>query len=204
MEKIFINVPYAEKEDAKSKGAKWDPQKKSWFILDDMNNNLFSKWIFSDKEKYNCTELLHPVFLVKSKEPCWRCAGISDVYCLAASGFINSDFEHDEFSTFSNIKVLSGNLARVLKIHAPKYNQDYSQKAGSVYYMNHCQYCNAKLGDFYMHNEPGGAFQPLTPTEGKGITLFEIKNINDECYLHGNEGLRSPCYIESDAQRAQI
>ncbi|WP_219810723.1 DUF5710 domain-containing protein [Aeromonas bestiarum] len=27
MEKIFINVPYAEKEDAKSKGAKWSPQK---------------------------------------------------------------------------------------------------------------------------------------------------------------------------------
>ena len=110
MEKIFINVPYSEKEDAKSKGARWDPQNKSWFILDNMNKEPFSKWLVSDKEKYNCTTLIQPVFLVKSKEPCWKCAGISDVYCFAASGFINEDTNYDGFSTFSNINILSKNL----------------------------------------------------------------------------------------------
>jgi hypothetical protein len=29
-----LNVAYAEKDDAKSKGAKWDPSKKKWYVLE--------------------------------------------------------------------------------------------------------------------------------------------------------------------------
>jgi hypothetical protein len=38
--------------------------------------------------------------------------------------------------------------------------------------MNHCNQCNSKLGDFYMHSEPGGAFQPLTSEEARTIKLY--------------------------------
>ena len=34
--KIYLNVPYEEKEHAKSLGAKWNPKKKKWYS---MNNN---------------------------------------------------------------------------------------------------------------------------------------------------------------------
>ena len=30
----LLNVPYAEKDLEKSKGAKWNPDKKSWYIDD--------------------------------------------------------------------------------------------------------------------------------------------------------------------------
>ena len=30
--KIYLNVPFEEKEDAKLLGAKWDKKKKKWFI----------------------------------------------------------------------------------------------------------------------------------------------------------------------------
>lgn len=33
--KIYINVPYSQKDDAKAYGAMWDKQKKSWYIYDD-------------------------------------------------------------------------------------------------------------------------------------------------------------------------
>ena len=33
--KIYINVPYSDKEKAKTYGALWDKQKKSWYIYDD-------------------------------------------------------------------------------------------------------------------------------------------------------------------------
>ena len=29
--KIYLNVPYAEKDAAKALGAKWDPVKKQWY-----------------------------------------------------------------------------------------------------------------------------------------------------------------------------
>ena len=34
-EKIYLNVPYARKEEVKSLGGKWDRQKKKWFIFSD-------------------------------------------------------------------------------------------------------------------------------------------------------------------------
>lgn len=31
--KIYLNVPYSEKDEAKSKGARWDPNEKSGLLL---------------------------------------------------------------------------------------------------------------------------------------------------------------------------
>jgi hypothetical protein len=41
--------------------------------------------------------------------------------------------------------------------------------------MNHCS-CGAKLGDFYLHNEPGGAFFPTSESTAREI---ELKRIDD-------------------------
>jgi ribonuclease HI len=37
--RIYLNVPYAKKEHAKSLGAKWDPKNKKWYSMK-LNNNL--------------------------------------------------------------------------------------------------------------------------------------------------------------------
>ena len=36
--KIYLNVPYSKKDEAKSKGARWNAEKKSWYILDNNEN----------------------------------------------------------------------------------------------------------------------------------------------------------------------
>lgn len=36
--KIYLKVAYADKDDAKSKGARWDPGNKKWYILDTNSN----------------------------------------------------------------------------------------------------------------------------------------------------------------------
>ena len=44
--KIYINCPYAEKEYAKTFGARWDPIKKSWYLTDKYQfNNIPKRWI---------------------------------------------------------------------------------------------------------------------------------------------------------------
>ena len=43
-ERTYINVPYREKDEAKSLGARWDRQKKSWYVPPGVDNDLFSKW----------------------------------------------------------------------------------------------------------------------------------------------------------------
>ena len=43
--KIYFNVPYEEKDEAKQLGAKWDKQMKSWYCYIHKNiHTLYSRW----------------------------------------------------------------------------------------------------------------------------------------------------------------
>lgn len=45
-EKCYLNIPYAEKDHAKSLGAKWDPEMKKWYYYSDGENDKdFARWI---------------------------------------------------------------------------------------------------------------------------------------------------------------
>lgn len=45
---IFINVPYAKKEDAKALGARWDSDRKAWYIFRDSDNKADVLTIFKE------------------------------------------------------------------------------------------------------------------------------------------------------------
>lgn len=42
---VFITVPFSEKDKVKALGAKWDKDKKSWFIPAGVDQTKFSKWL---------------------------------------------------------------------------------------------------------------------------------------------------------------
>ena len=42
--KVYLNVPFSQKDAAKALGAKWDAAQKKWYVLDDKELNLFSQW----------------------------------------------------------------------------------------------------------------------------------------------------------------
>ena len=50
-QKIYIHVPYAEKNEAKGLGAKWDTAQKSWFIKPGADAELFHKWLKPQEKK---------------------------------------------------------------------------------------------------------------------------------------------------------
>lgn len=43
--RIYLNVPYEEKDIAKNRGCHWDGQKKKWFIDNPSNIQMFVKWM---------------------------------------------------------------------------------------------------------------------------------------------------------------
>jgi hypothetical protein len=43
--RIYLNVPYEEKDLAKRRGCRWDGIKKQWFIDDPLHVTLFLKWM---------------------------------------------------------------------------------------------------------------------------------------------------------------
>lgn len=44
MHRIYIDVPYAQKDEAKLLGARWDVEVRRWYITDKQDVLLFSKW----------------------------------------------------------------------------------------------------------------------------------------------------------------
>lgn len=47
--KKHIHVPYAEKDEAKTLGAKWDSNFKMWYIPEGVENKPFEKWFLSPR-----------------------------------------------------------------------------------------------------------------------------------------------------------
>lgn len=42
--KTYLNVPFAQKDEAKALGARWDAVQKKWFVPADKDVALFAKW----------------------------------------------------------------------------------------------------------------------------------------------------------------
>ena len=42
--RFYLNCPYAEKDEAKDLGARWDMKARKWFVPDDVDRDLFRKW----------------------------------------------------------------------------------------------------------------------------------------------------------------
>ena len=42
---IVLKVPYAEKDEAKSLGARWNPARKCWYVPDGKPSEPFERWI---------------------------------------------------------------------------------------------------------------------------------------------------------------
>lgn len=43
--KYYINCSYAEKDEAKKLGARWDPTQKKWYYVNEADKTKFEKWI---------------------------------------------------------------------------------------------------------------------------------------------------------------
>ena len=45
MEKTYLTVTFAEKDEAKALGAKWDTEAKKWYVPADQDSSKFAKWL---------------------------------------------------------------------------------------------------------------------------------------------------------------
>ena len=43
--KIALNCPFEQRDEAKDRGARWDPKDKSWYVTDNMDLNPFKEWL---------------------------------------------------------------------------------------------------------------------------------------------------------------
>lgn len=177
---LKINVPYSDKEIAKSKGAFWDVEQKTWFVPDHKDINDFQQWI--DKSQVSVI-IKSPVSIALNSSDCYKCANKTAVISLASNNFYylstneNEDekwFRADGLSFFSMPVCIENELVGKINRLFPNYKIAYSKTAESSYWANHCEHCGALQCDFFLHSEPGGAFFPLEIGEYEQLTFITI------------------------------
>ena len=57
---LILNVPYNEKDDAKSLGARWNPIIKKWYVKDKKDYHKFIHWI----EPYGNIVIIDELYLI--------------------------------------------------------------------------------------------------------------------------------------------
>ncbi len=118
-----------------------------------------------------------PIFLLTSKEGCYRCGSAAPVVALSCSKFTDldeSDGEESEPILVSNVSALPDGLLKLIQGFHPHYEKRRSRMADADYFMNICPHCGAHFGDFFLFSEPEGAFFPMDDAALAAITIRKL------------------------------
>lgn len=185
---LIIDVPFAEKDEAKSLGAKWNPNLKKWYVEERENYHKFEKWILGNKE--NVYILYDYFYIVEGTHLCFKCNKPTKVIGFGVKNFFevydsneydNEDnfcYYEDNIHIASHIEPLSKALLDKLK---EKYNyyESYSKTINASYLANHCSNCKVIQGDFFLFEEVDTPFFVDSIEKAKALKLYKVPLEND-------------------------
>ena len=165
-EDFILDVPFFQKDEAKSMGARWNPKIKKWYVPKGKEVSKFEQWAPNLDVS---TITLDSLYLVQSHHNCWKCSNEYRVFCLS-----------DRQSYFSFVTRVSKSVYLILKEKCPTYRKDYSKTVEYRYYMNHCSHCNAKSGDFFLHQEEDSPFLDINYDNSYAVEFIKLDLDPDE------------------------
>lgn len=173
-----LRVPFAEKDEAKSLGARWDPEQRVWYVPSGNDPAPFARWM-ARAPKITCRSPTY--WIAETMTTCWKCSRPTSVfgYMIPPGGEVIFDemeeWHQVEGGTFIHyITYLPQHALLNISSLTRSYRMDYSSTTQLTYFMNHCNFCGMKQGDFPLYCEPGDAFHPIDEHEASHITLYEI------------------------------
>lgn len=162
--RLYLNVPYAEKEEAKRLGAKWDTRVKKWYTDAPRSEYVrFAKWLLRDTD--DVVIAAEYLYLIEGMQTCWKCGQKTVVVGLGIGEHVHVFGEPDD----PQIEVLEDDdvhlawaereddippqLLRYMKAHYP-VRVGYSKTLGRESFANHCACCGALQGNWFLFHEP--------------------------------------------------
>jgi hypothetical protein len=186
---LDLRVPYAEKDEAKALGARWDPTRRCWYVPPGLDTKPFQRWIVPSDPRVNLRA--SEAYVVTARRPCWRCRQPTVVVgFLLAPGFEDlvvweddADGETREWRSYDGwgfahyLDVLPDGIAHQAQALAPRYRHAYSKTTDSRYWANHCDACGVLQGDFHLFEEPGEPFMPLDHDDIAGHRALRLRGV---------------------------
>lgn len=118
--------------------------------------------------------------IARAENACWRCGAFGAVVCLVLPHDLKtiSDSEDDDLPVpFDGAAVMQYveqiEAPLLAAINLPTFKPGTRRTAAATYYANHCEHCDALLGDHYLHH-PDGPFWPMSEEDTSiELTLLE-------------------------------
>jgi hypothetical protein len=175
-----LNVPFHEKDDAKRLGVRWDAARKTWFLPDYTETAPFTKWLPRQSDvNLRCTSY----FIAQSVRSCWHCDRESHVFSFLlprghqtrqeSNGLAHWRPQESEAIIYCITQIPEGVQARMRSV-TRHYRNDFSKTTQSFYWMNHCELCGMKQGDFELFEEFDTPFCPINPRDASRILLRSV------------------------------
>lgn len=185
MTRVDIKVPYAEKDEAKALGARWDSVARVWYVPEGKDLALFDRWLPKTIEPDIRAQ---KYYISQSSASCWKCEGITRVHGFILSGsyevreWIEGEDDEgvvvwDEWTNttvLSYVRGLSGRILETVKKISPYWYMDNSKIISEPYLMNHCEHCKAKMGDFETIQESDSPLHPIFPASISRMSIMEV------------------------------
>ena len=218
MSRIYLLVPFAEKDEARRLGAHWDGVLRVWYVPDGADTSGLERWLPKQTE-FNVRSSSY--FIAETKKVCWKCAEETRVFCFVLApgheifgreplsvdddGYeIDEEEEHCSWlrcevpTIVHYVDLLLPSVAARINTFSRNYRIGFSKATQSSYWMNHCERCGMKQGDFEMFCEPKGAFFPMNKSEASKIVLHEFSEPfecnSDVIYRVSEDGGESAYY----------
>lgn len=169
----ILNVPFADKDEAKALGAYWLIDIRMWVIPDHIEDiNRFAKWI--PASRLDCI-VRKPYLLAKATRICWKCGQKTPVMAPAAVNYYHLEQVDEDDPDGGEVAWVKGEnptlfsylqsadlpaMEYLKKVH-PQFKYSFSKAIQFSYWANTCKHCGILQGDFELHDEPGGPFFPI-------------------------------------------
>lgn len=184
MPRINLQVPFAEKDEVKRLGARWDGAGKVWYVPDGVDVQPFSRWLPVANSDIGLRSISY--YIAQCSKPCWKCGEETRIFGFllpAGVEVLEPDDEvegreiwvtnDDPIFVHYVTDILDSTIAR-MKSFSASFRLDFSNTTQDSYWMNHCDHCGMKQGDFQIYCEPDGAFLPMDEEAASQIVLHHI------------------------------
>ena len=207
---LILNVPYNEKDDAKSLGARWNPTVKKWYVKNKKDYYKFIRWI----EPYGNMVIIDELYLIEGVKKCFRCGkdtrviGFGIDKHLSIDGLLeieNNNYDGNEIKEILYDKMLEINqddihiVGPIDPIPEPlmeyiqnKYNYKlrYSKTTHISSICNCCDNCDVLQGDFFLFSEVDSPFFIHSREDVKILKIYKIK-LEQDLIVNADDGWAS-------------
>ena len=194
-ERVDLQVPFKEKDEARKIGAKWDPDNKTWYVPRGLNLKPFSKWIPLKTNNIHPTQNDYFYFVIGEGE-CSKCKKRTSLVAFGIPYRLHIDAltvlrnikylesyevgdqspsdsdpsEYDSLTLIPEVKGLPKELQQYLRT---KYNY-HKRKWGSTY-NNFCDYCGWEQSIYFTFDDAPGPFCILSPDNLKSLEFYRVE-----------------------------